>query len=163
MVKTTTCLVAAAVAVPALALVAQQRFPSAPRPQEGTAVYVSTADWNARLKKDIAARPDLSTTEISTTTDYIVSVAHRGKAAGAISHNDAHELHYILDGSGTLVTGGTIVRGASGANTATIEGGEMRHVEKGDVIVIPRNTPHWYSDVNGTLVYLEGRFKMPSE
>jgi mannose-6-phosphate isomerase-like protein (cupin superfamily) len=163
MVRTTTCLVAAAVAVPALVLVAQQRFPSAPRPQDGTAVYVSTTDWNARLKKDVAARPNLSTTEISTTTDYIISVAHRGQPAGAIVHSDAHEMFYIVDGSGTLVTGGTIVRGAGGANTATIEGGETRHVQKGDVIVIPKNTPHWYREIDGTLVYLEGRFKAPSD
>src|SRR5262249_46849887 len=124
-------------------------------------VFISGADWEARFKKDMAARPDLSTTDLNVTSDYIITVAHRGKAAGAVAHNDAHELHYIIDGSGTLVTGGTIVRGSGGANAATIEGGEKRHVQKGDVIVIPKNTPHWYSEVDGTLSYLEGRFKLP--
>jgi len=161
MAKTTTYL--AAVAVPALALAAQAPFPSGPRPQEGTALYLSGADLSARVKKDAAARPDLSTTGIATTTDYIVLVAHRGRAAGAIAHPDAHEMHYILEGSGTLVTGGRIVRGTNGPNSATIDGGERRRVRKGDVIIIPRNTPHWYSEVDGALEYLEGRFKTPSD
>ena len=85
-------------------------------------------------------------------------MAHRGEAAGAISHPDGHEFHYILEGSGTIVTGGKIVPGAGGAN-ATIEGGETRHVQKGDFILIPKDTPHWYSEVGGSLTYLEGRFK----
>jgi quercetin dioxygenase-like cupin family protein len=28
-----------------------------------------------------------------------------------------------------------------------IEGGEEHHLKKGDVIVVPPNTPHWFKDV----------------
>jgi hypothetical protein len=64
----------------------------------------------------------------------------------------------IVDGSGTLVTGGTIVPG-SGRGGATIENGVSRHVSKGDVILIPPGVPHWYKDVEGTISYLEVRWE----
>jgi quercetin dioxygenase-like cupin family protein len=31
-------------------------------------------------------------------------------------------------------------------------------VAKGDVVVIPAGTPHWYKDVDGSVTYLEVRF-----
>ena len=78
------------------------------------------------------------------------------------------EVHYIIDGSATVVTGGTLIRptpaatkGAATKGTAPmgrIEGGETRQVTKGDVIVIPAGTPHWYKEVQGSVTYLEVRF-----
>ena len=77
------------------------------------------------------------------------------------------EVHYIIDGSATVVTGGTLIRppaaaakGAAtkGAPMGRIDGGETRHVSKGDVIVIPAGTPHWYKEVQGSVTYLEVRF-----
>jgi hypothetical protein len=63
---------------------------------------------------------------------------------GAIAHPDGTKGHHIVDGSGTLVTGGTIVRstaaGGHGSAGATIDGGVSRHVAKGDVILIPAGT-----------------------
>ena len=38
------------------------------------------------------------------------------------------------------------------------ENGVIRHVAKGDVVVIPAGTPHWYKDVDGSVTYLEVRF-----
>lgn len=159
MLKTTICFVAAGVAIP-FVLMAQTPFPSEPRPDYGTATVVSGSDLDARLAKAMEARPNFSVTGLSTTSDYIFLVAHRGEPAGAISHPDGHEFHYILEGSGTLVTGGKIVRGAD--DTATIEGGQTRHVQQGDFILIPKDTPHWYSEVD-SLTYLEGRFKAPPD
>jgi hypothetical protein len=53
----------------------------------------------------------------------------RVKPAGALAHPGNTELHYITEGAGTLVTGGTIVRPAGGG--ATIENGVTRRVMKG--------------------------------
>jgi quercetin dioxygenase-like cupin family protein len=61
-----------------------------------------------------------------------------------------------------VVTGGTIVRAAGGATPATIGNGVTRHVAKGDVVIIPPNTPHWYKDVEGGITYLEVRFVAPA-
>ena len=81
----------------------------------------------------------------------------RTKAAGAVAHDEFAELHHIIDGSGTLVTGGTIVR-PTGRGAATIQNGVSKHVTKGDVIVIPPGMPHWYMDLDGTITYLEVRW-----
>ena len=56
-------------------------------------------------------------------------------------------MHHIIDGSATVVTGGTVVRSSNGA---VVEGGVSRHVTKGDVILVPADTPHWYKDVEGS-------------
>jgi len=62
------------------------------------------------------------------------------------------------------VTGGSIVRPTTagrGSAGATIDGGVSRHVAKGDVILIPAGTPHWYKELDGTITYLEVRFDLP--
>jgi quercetin dioxygenase-like cupin family protein len=89
---------------------------------------------------------------------------HRDRAAGAITHPGNTEVHYIIEGAGTIVTGGTIVRPAGAKpGGATIQDGVVRQMKKGDVIVIPPDTPHWYKEVEGTITYLEVRFVAPSK
>jgi quercetin dioxygenase-like cupin family protein len=34
-------------------------------------------------------------------------------------------------------------------------------VTKGDMILIPAGTPHWYKDLEGSIPYLEVRFDLP--
>jgi glc operon protein GlcG len=134
-----------------------------PAPPPGSAgTYKSNADLQAVLKKAIAGTNDMATSAVSNTDQYRVNIVHRPKPAGAIAHPGNTELHYIIDGSGTVVTGGKIVRaaGAPAAN-ATIEGGEEHKVSKGDVVIIPAGSAHWYKEVNGEITYLEVRFLAP--
>jgi hypothetical protein len=68
--------------------------------------------------------------------------------------------NYILEGGGTLVTGGKIVNPktrpgfGSGPRGERIEGGASRHVAKGDLIIIPGRTPHWWSSLDGDINYM---------
>ena len=80
----------------------------------------------------------------------------------AIAHETkTTEVYVMLEGAGTLVTGGTIVgtvkqptgRG-SGPRGEKIEGGVSRRVTVGDVIVIPGRTPHWWSSLEGDIRYM---------
>jgi mannose-6-phosphate isomerase-like protein (cupin superfamily) len=69
------------------------------------------------------------------------------------------EVYYMLEGAGTLVTGGTLVdpRRTSGSTTVRagrIEGGVSRRITKGDVVVIPGRVPHWWSNLEGDISYL---------
>lgn len=72
------------------------------------------------------------------------------------------EIYYMLDGAATLVTGGTIPNARRSAPTIghpsqrgpKIEGGVSRRVTKGDVIIIPGGTPHWWSNLEGDISYL---------
>jgi len=69
-------------------------------------------------------------------------------------------VHHIVGGSGTIVTGGTLVRSidGNGARVATIADGENRTVSTGDVIIIPAGTPRWYSQIDSSVTYLEIRY-----
>ena len=84
-------------------------------------------------------------------------------AGDAILHETkTSEVYYILEGAGTLVTGGTLVdlkpvtAGLTGTSVraARIEGGTSRRIAKGDIVVIPGRTPHWWSSLEGDLRYL---------
>lgn len=85
---------------------------------------------------------------------------HREKAAGAVAHTGNTELHYVIEGSGVFVSGGKLQRGAEGS-PASIEGGTVKQFAKGDVIVVPANSPHWYSAIDGPITYLEVRWLAP--
>jgi quercetin dioxygenase-like cupin family protein len=58
------------------------------------------------------------------------------------------------------VTGGKIVTLPGGAGSA-IEGGVSRKVGKGDAIIVPPDTPHWYKQIDGSLMSIEVRFVAP--
>jgi len=98
-----------------------------------------------------------------------IGVVYRPKGAkgGSASHDKVSEVYQVLDGSGTLVTGGTIVnpqRRTSGQEEVTqingpgvsgtaIDGGVSRRITKGDMVIIPAGTPHWFSEVQEALTY----------
>ena len=149
---------AAAAVVPGIAPTVAGQSPATSLP----ASYVAAADLAAALKKATAANPAMSTANIKNSDQYRINIVRRGKGAGALAHVPGTELHYILDGAGTIVTGGRIIRPTGGAGgTATIDGGETRHVAKGDAVLVPEGTPHWYKDVEGSITYLEVRFNVP--
>ena len=126
----------------------------------------ATQKTESELMKGLAAsaaNPEMLTSAVSIDDRHRINVVRRTKAAGAAAHPGFAELHHIIDGSGTLVTGGTIVRptGAGrGSAGATIQNGESRHVTKGDVVLVPSGVPHWYKDVDGAAItYLEVRWE----
>jgi len=86
----------------------------------------------------------------------------REQPGDAIAHETrTAEVYYILSGGGTLVTGGRIVNPkpvpanrSPGPRGEKIAGGVSRHVSKGDLIVIPGRTPHWWSSLDGDINYM---------
>lgn len=138
-----------------------QAPPAPPAPAPGSpGIFKSAQDLAEVLKRATAAAGGMSASEVGITDQYRVNVVTRVKPAGALAHAGNTELHYILDGSATLVTGGSIVRGAT-AGAATIANGVTRKVSKGDAIIVPENSPHWYSAVEGSVTYLEIRWLAP--
>ena len=133
--------------------------PSAP-PPGSPATYKSDAELMTVLKAAAAraAAGAQISSNVATSDQYSINVVRRTTGATPLAHAGNTELHHIIEGSATVVTGGKIVRGASGA---TIEGGVSRHVGPGDVILVPPDTPHWYQTVEGSVTYLEVRFVVP--
>jgi len=107
-----------------------------------------------------ATAPTMLTSAVENTDRRRVNVVRRTSAAGATAHAGFAELHHIMEGSGTLVTGGQMVRPPQPGSRASIRGGESRHVSKGDVILVPPGVPHWYRDLDGAAItYLEVRWE----
>jgi len=129
------------------------------------AIYLTEGELMTTLKEAAKNAPAMHTAPVKNADRYRVNVVQRTTPQGAIAHPDGTEVHHIVDGGGILVTGGTIIRptaaSGSGSSGATIDGGVSRHVAKGDVILIPAGTPHWYKDLDGTITYLEVRFDLP--
>ena len=79
----------------------------------------------------------------------------------AIYHDtNMTEILYMLEGSATLITGGTIPNprppARQGGNYvgSKIEGGTSRKVVPGDVIITPGRTPHLWADIESDMTYL---------
>jgi glc operon protein GlcG len=88
---------------------------------------------------------------------YMVHASRREKPGMAEIHTRDADIVYVLDGTATLVTGGTAVdakvtepdelRGSS------ISGGEAHPLKKGDVIIVPAGVPHWFREVSNPFLY----------
>ena len=141
---------------------APQAPPAPKAPEPGSpATFKSGEALAAALKIAKATEGGMTTSAVSNTDQYRINIVHRAKPAGAIAHAGNTELHYIIEGSGTVVTGGTIVRGTT-AGSATIANGVTQRVSKGDVVIVPANSPHWYSQIDSEITYLEVRWLAPA-
>ena len=89
--------------------------------------------------------------------NYMVHASRRDAAGQAEVHERDTDVIYVLDGSALFVTGGTVRDGkttaASEIRGAAIDGGDSRRLAKGDVIIVPKGTPHWFKEVNAPLTY----------
>ncbi|TMB41309.1 MAG: cupin domain-containing protein [Deltaproteobacteria bacterium] len=89
--------------------------------------------------------------------NYMVHASRRDAAGQAEVHVRDADIIYVLEGSTTFVTGGTVVDGKTTApdeiRGTRIDGGESRRLGKGDVIIVPNGTPHWFKEVQGPVLY----------
>ncbi|HLJ45745.1 MAG TPA: cupin domain-containing protein [Bryobacteraceae bacterium] len=149
---------------------AQQHTP------RGSATDVTNADIQATLAKTPNAKvSDQAIRVVSINNEYNVGVGvvHRaktnGQTGGAIEHSQITEVYHVIEGNATLVTGGSIenprespaesqvVKVLNGPSTGgvSLDGGVSRKIGPGDVVVIPPNTPHWFSEITSDqIVYL---------
>ena len=89
--------------------------------------------------------------------DLLVSGSHRDKAGQAEVHDKETDVIYVTDGTATFVTGGTMLGGKLTKPEqhigTDIQGGETHHLTKGDVVVVPAGTPHWFKEVPQSISY----------
>jgi mannose-6-phosphate isomerase-like protein (cupin superfamily) len=84
--------------------------------------------------------------------DHGLVVLAQRRGAGEVEwHEKTNHVFIIVEGEATFVTGGTMSGSRETAEgqrrAAGIDGGETRHLTKGDVITIPAKTPHWFKEV----------------
>jgi glc operon protein GlcG len=89
--------------------------------------------------------------------DYKIHASRREGPGMVEVHTRDTDIAYVLEGSAMLVTGGAAAGlkeiGAEELRGTAIEGGETRHLEAGDVVVIPNGTPHWFKEVKAPFLY----------
>ena len=145
------------VAVLSVAGFAQQ--PANPQAPSDKVSFMSGADVAAALAK---GKPDSRSTNVRVFSfgPYNVNVEKRNPVAqGATMHEAVAELLHVVNGAGTIVTGGTIPNSTkNGTNVSgkTIEGGTRQALSTGDWILVPSGVPHEFVDIKGnlTLMYL---------
>jgi mannose-6-phosphate isomerase-like protein (cupin superfamily) len=110
------------------------------------------------------------------THNVAVGVLRRGKTTpgapvGAINHEQITEVYYVVSGSGTLLTGGTvdnikpaasdseIVKVAVGPSNNAVfrEPAQKRKLEAGDMVIIPAGVYHGFTDVTDHIEYVSVR------
>ena len=140
--------------------------------QAVSGTFISADEIAATLKESIA----------NNTVDRPIKLAdvpggHRASLAllrrtraetSALIHDDVTEIYQIMDGSGTLVTGGTLEEAkpsdltrlnAGMSQTGVHRGGQSQKVKPKDVIIVPAGMAHRFSELDGPIVYLVYRFE----
>lgn len=134
-----------------------------PRQSSSQAIktFSSSADVQAliaKAKKDRKENQPLVAERILQLAPYNANLEYRASVGPASVHEKEAEMFYVIDGSATLVTGGKLVNekrtNAANLTGTAIEGGMSRQVAKGDFIIVPENTPHWFSAINGAVVLM---------
>ena len=92
-----------------------------------------------------------------TDRNYMVHTSRRDQPGLAEIHTLDTDIIYVMEGTATFVTGGTAIEPKEIAPNeirgSRIDGGDTRQLKKGDVIIVPNNTPHWFKEVGGTFLY----------
>jgi mannose-6-phosphate isomerase-like protein (cupin superfamily) len=145
---------------------AEQQAPAA----SGT--YISADEIAATLKQSIANNvvdQPIKATEVPGGHKASLAMLRRTKPeTSALIHDHVTEIYQIMEGSGTLVTGGTLDSptktdltrlNAGMSQTGVHRGGESRRVKPQDVIIVPAGTAHRFSELDGPITYLVYRFE----
>jgi mannose-6-phosphate isomerase-like protein (cupin superfamily) len=89
---------------------------------------------------------------------YRAQLEYRPATAPAALHETDAELMYVLEGTGTIVTGGKLINekrnNAHNLGGTGIENGHSQNVVKGDVLIVPENTPHQVMPTGGAPIVL---------
>jgi mannose-6-phosphate isomerase-like protein (cupin superfamily) len=88
---------------------------------------------------------------------YRASGARRTGPGQVEVHVKETDIFYITEGEATFVTGGKMIDGKQSQPNQflgkDIEGGVVHQLKKGDFIVIPAGTPHWFKAVPQSVTY----------
>jgi mannose-6-phosphate isomerase-like protein (cupin superfamily) len=155
----------------ALAL-AQAPLQAAPPPPPAT--FIGSAEIESTLRESIANNTLDTRVALAPGPRGIVRVGivHRSKQEPrALMHEELTEIYQIIDGSGTLVTGGAMTDCAPVADPpnlgptrsyyCTMTAGVSQKVKPKDMVIVPAGTPHKFSQLDGPISYAIYRFEAP--
>ncbi len=89
--------------------------------------------------------------------NYRAMILRRDKPGEVEVHTKDTDLFYIIEGSATFATGGTIVSGKDTApdeiRGTSMNGGVTRKLSPGEVLIIPANVSHWFKEIQTPVTY----------
>ena len=140
-------------------------FAAAAVAQSGAAqavkMFSSSADvvvLQAKAKSERKEGQPLVVQRILQLAPYNANLEYRASVGPASIHEKEAEIFYVIDGGGTMVTGGKLMNesrtNAENLTGSGIEGGTPRKLAKGDFLVVPENTPHWFSSLDGSITLM---------
>ena len=118
----------------------------------------------AKAKAD--RRPDQATfaQPLLALAPYGANLDYRAAVGPSAIHKKYAEFFYVIEGSATLVTGGKLINEKSRGDDlvgTSLEGGSPRQIAKGDFVIVPEGTPHWFSSINGNIALMTFRLPRP--
>lgn len=138
-----------------VSLPAQQSAPALPMKDFASSADVAALIAQAKSEhkqEPLLSKPILMLAPINANLEYRTAVAP------AALHETEAEIFYVIEGSGTMVTGGQLIGekrlNAENLNGSGIKNGRSRRVAKGDFTIVPQGVPHWFSRIDGTLVLM---------
>ena len=151
----TSLLLAASAGVAAVSAQAKSAEPA------GLSGFASSADVQTQLREMLAAmKADQGFMWRPLVRDgaTVAAIEIWKKPGRPAVHPAEAEYAIVLEGAGTLVSGGTLadakVSNANLIEGSRIEGGVTRALGPGDVILIPAGIPHWFGVAGDRLVLL---------
>ena len=89
--------------------------------------------------------------------NYMVHASRREAPGQAEIHTLDTDIIYVLEGTATFVTGGTAVDTKTVAPNeirgASIRDGQTVQLKKGDIMIVPNGTPHWFQQTTTPFLY----------
>jgi len=123
--------------------------------------YTTAAEVQALLAKAKGERKEGQVAvpeHILSLAPYSVNLEYRPVDGAVAVHEKEAELVYVIDGGGTVTTGGKVVgekrTNAANLSGTAIDGGTTQPLNKGDFTIIPEGTPHQFKPANGLLVLM---------
>lgn len=123
--------------------------------------FASSADVAALIAKAKSERKEgqpIVAQRILQLAPYNANLEYRASVGPASIHEKEAELFYVIEGSATLVTGGKLTKEArtnpENLTGSGIEGGAPQEIAKGDFVIVPENTAHWFSEIHQTLILM---------
>jgi len=99
---------------------------------------------------DAAGRP---TTRLLEGGSYNINIRRIRDTETALMHPQTTDVYVVIEGSGTLVTGGQILdeqgQPVDGQRGTSIRGGTTRTLNTGDLVFIPAGVPHGFRETEG--------------
>ena len=116
------------------------------------------AEIKSMEQKMAAKKEKVGTESLAVLSNYQMSVSYRNASGQAELHQTKNDVFYVISGSCTLVTGGTIPNAKTTQphelRGEAVSGGQKRKIGPGDFLTIPAGVPHqMLLDPGGEITY----------